>query len=313
MSTINTNNRNYVFPLKDEDLESSNSLLRVTVEAIDSDVHNLFTNKADLANSISPASVDAKISTAISDYDSNLDIYGTYEDGDVNTHATIKTKLVLPAVNSSPGWASRVNINEKGLIIATDVLSKANISDFDEAQYMHLSGTETISGNKTFTGTVVLPSGTSVSPGAIFEDSSNVSTTKGWTANKIFSSLGNYVPLTSYTDELVLSKAKAASIASGMQTIASFGITDAYTKTEVDEKTWDWSDITTNVPTTISGYGITDAYTKTEVDDKIVPKSGTTALRPTTTEIGFIFFDTTLGKPIWWNDTSWVDATGIIV
>ena len=43
------------------------------------------------------------------------------------------------------------------------------------------------------------------------------------------------------------------------------------------------------------------------------PKSGVTADRPTNMEIGFQYFDETLNKPIWWNGTAWVDATGATV
>ena len=58
---------------------------------------------------------------------------------------------------------------------------------------------------------------------------------------------------------------------------------DYYTKTEVDNSTWDWTDIN-NTPTTIAGYGITDAYdktevyTKTEIDTNIYTKTETDAL-----------------------------------
>lgn len=41
--------------------------------------------------------------------------------------------------------------------------------------------------------------------------------------------------------------------------------------------------------------------------------SGTTAARPTTVIVGFKYFDTTLGIPVWWNGTNWVDATGGVV
>lgn len=46
-----------------------------------------------------------------------------------------------------------------------------------------------------------------------------------------------------------------------------------------------------------------------------VNKSGASTNRPTGLtndwqSIGTMFFDTTLGKPIWWNGTNWVDATG---
>jgi len=57
-----------------------------------------------------------------------------------------------------------------------------------------------------------------------------------------------------------------ASLTGKPTTIAGCGITDAYTKTEVDALTWDWSDLTSGVPTTIAGYGITDAYTKVETE-----------------------------------------------
>lgn len=64
-------------------------------------------------------------------------------------------------------------------------------------------------------------------------------------------------------------------------TLAGYGITDAYTKTDVDKfvdylKTCDidWKRII-NTPTTVSGYGITDVYTKsqtynkTQIDNKL--------------------------------------------
>lgn len=39
----------------------------------------------------------------------------------------------------------------------------------------------------------------------------------------------------------------------------------------------------------------------------------TTATRPTDALLGQMFFDTTLGKPIWWKGATWVDATGVTV
>lgn len=46
---------------------------------------------------------------------------------------------------------------------------------------------------------------------------------------------------------------------------------------------------------------------------QLVGHSGTTSNRPTTVNIGYSYFDTTLGKPIWWKGTVWVDATGTTV
>jgi hypothetical protein len=45
----------------------------------------------------------------------------------------------------------------------------------------------------------------------------------------------------------------------------------------------------------------------------LAQESGSSVGRPSlldTTYVGFVWFDTTLGKPIWWNGTGWVDATG---
>lgn len=42
-----------------------------------------------------------------------------------------------------------------------------------------------------------------------------------------------------------------------------------------------------------------------------ITMSGTSANRPTTgLYVGRPYFDTTLGKPIWFKDPGWVDATG---
>lgn len=37
-----------------------------------------------------------------------------------------------------------------------------------------------------------------------------------------------------------------------------------------------------------------------------------TANRPVGISVGYMGFDTTLGKPVWFNGTNWVDATGAI-
>jgi hypothetical protein len=45
-----------------------------------------------------------------------------------------------------------------------------------------------------------------------------------------------------------------------------------------------------------------------------IPASGVTAARPTIDlQIGQFYFDTTLGYPIWYDGTDWVDATGTVV
>ena len=43
------------------------------------------------------------------------------------------------------------------------------------------------------------------------------------------------------------------------------------------------------------------------------PISGTTLERPgVNLYIGQMYFDTTVGIPIWWNGTNWVDASGLV-
>lgn len=53
------------------------------------------------------------------------------------------------------------------------------------------------------------------------------------------------------------------------------------------------------------------------VSRKYVTMNGTSANRPTSSIIGQVYFDTTLasgnGKPLWWNGTGFVDATGTYV
>ena len=45
----------------------------------------------------------------------------------------------------------------------------------------------------------------------------------------------------------------------------------------------------------------------------VLKNGGITSRRPTNVGAGFQYFDTTLKKPIWWNGTDWVDATGTVV
>jgi hypothetical protein len=57
--------------------------------------------------------------------------------------------------------------------------------------------------------------------------------------------------------------------------------------------------------------GTTFAYYYVETFN-IKPSAGTS--KPTSSlEVGQMFFDTTIGKPIWWNGSKWVDATGTAV
>ena len=64
------------------------------------------------------------------------------------------------------------------------------------------------------------------------------------------------------------------------------------------------------------GYSVTEKvnnYTWNVAEIPIVIR-GATASRPSTNKyIGLTYFDTTLGKPVYWNGSNWVDATGATV
>jgi hypothetical protein len=57
-----------------------------------------------------------------------------------------------------------------------------------------------------------------------------------------------------------------------------------------------------------------NVQTQQAINTLSTPSAGTTALRPTTgLQVGQFYFDTSLGIPIWWNGTNWVNATGTVV
>jgi hypothetical protein len=45
----------------------------------------------------------------------------------------------------------------------------------------------------------------------------------------------------------------------------------------------------------------------------LVSQSGTTGSRPGSPEVGQQYFDITLGIPVWFNGTAWVNAAGVVV
>jgi hypothetical protein len=52
------------------------------------------------------------------------------------------------------------------------------------------------------------------------------------------------------------------------------------------------------------------AWTDLGVDISGATNQRPTGLTNTSADIGRRFFDTTLGKPVWWNGTAWANATG---
>ena len=70
----------------------------------------------------------------------------------------------------------------------------------------------------------------------------------------------------------------------------------------------------------LKGPGFTDrklADTPTDdlmvVNRKYATLNGISANRPTSSVVGQFYFDTTLGQPIWWDGTSFVDADGNVI
>jgi len=57
----------------------------------------------------------------------------------------------------------------------------------------------------------------------------------------------------------------------------------------------------------VTGATVKDALNEL---NKVVVPSGATGARPVTPVTGQSFFDTTLGKPIWFDGTNWIDASG---
>lgn len=268
MATHTTQYRNYLFPLKDENLEASNFLLQAITDTIDGDINTLFTEKANIADTDTSGEVDTKISTAITDYDTNLDIYGTYANGDVNTDPIEKTKLLLETI-ATAGTYTKLTINEKGLVTGGVLINKADLQDFTESEYVHWSEV----------------------------DDNTTSTTKLWSSDKTNAMIGavssaqsNYVLLSSYDDSDVLAKVKNvdgtgsgldADLLDGQDgsyyldwvnfsntptTLASYGITDAYTKSETEALNWDWSHITGEPELSINSVDTITSSNTTELD-----------------------------------------------
>lgn len=74
--------------------------------------------------------------------------------------------------------------------------------------------------------------------------------------------------------------------------------------------------LTTSVTGSFVGYVLNanaGAGTLLALPDSKDQLDGTTAARPTTVPLGLMYFDTTLGIPIWWNGANWVNASGVTV
>lgn len=77
----------------------------------------------------------------------------------------------------------------------------------------------------------------------------------------------------------------------------------------------------TNVLSVVRKYLESYAFTQRKITDmpkdslsvvnrEFVTLNGATASRPTSSILGQFYFDTSVGKPVYWNGTTWVDSTG---
>ena len=225
MSTVNTTHRNYIWPLKDEDLEASNTIIKSSFDMVDEDIHQLFSEKADVVDTIGEATVDTKISAAVN----SIDIYGTYS-GDVVTDITDNKVLNLKDVLTTPGTYTKITVNSKGLVTFGDQAQISDLGGFNIQDYLLNTDIQ----------------------------DSFISNSTLWSSSKIDGKFNNYVLLTNFSDSDILTKIKNVDgIGSGLDSDQLDGQDGSYYLDFVN---------TTNKPTTISGYGISDAYTKTEVD-----------------------------------------------
>ncbi len=97
-------------------------------------------------------------------------------------------------------------------------------------------------------------------------------------------------PICSEDGQIILDTLDWGRIVNTPNTLAGYGITDAYTKTEIDSAL----SAKANTATTLSGYGITDAYTKTEIDTALLNGATIIYLPHTITDIGsFLEYDST--------------------
>lgn len=73
------------------------------------------------------------------------------------------------------------------------------------------------------------------------------------------------------------------------------------------------STINTNITNEITRAKAAETTLQTNIDTKVDLDFRTTTNRPTGKTVGYLYFDTTLNKPIWYNGTVWVDSTGATV
>lgn len=102
--------------------------------------------------------------------------------------------------------------------------------------------------------------------------------------------------------------------------VATFGVVHDLNTSAFNDGDTLYSSATGTLTTTVTGSRVGTVLnsnpnegTVLVVARELTRTSGATAARPTTVSVGFMYFDTTLGIPAFWNGTVWVDATGATV
>jgi len=299
MSTSLTPNFNLEHPNADENLLTSNGLIKTSLFAIDAFLKTLFDDKANAADVYTQTEVDTAITTAVDGKSILAEYVG---DATVPLGSNVITLKTIDTL--SPGVGSKFTVNEKGLVTKREALILTDISNYNEVDAM-------------------------VKTRDIDDTADNTTIDKVFSAKKILELTSGIT--STLNDYLIKSNLRAtfASLAdisgtncdlldgehgsfysnwnninSTPTTLAGYGIVDAFDG--------EFGSLSLR-PTSISGYGITDAYTKGEVevaiDNKLVPSHTSTVSRPTSgLLLGDFNWDDTLNAPTWWDGTDWYES-----
>ena len=172
-------------------------------------------------------------------------------------------------LQNSSGGGSSGGVNTAGIIRGNVDLNNDGTTTIEGSTAISTTGisTNAVTASGTITAGELVENGTSLS---------NKYAAKG-AVDTLVSTVGDSSSgLVKSVADLGSNKADKAT------TLSGYGITDAYTQTEVDSKFGNKAD----KATLLAGYGITDAYTKTEVDVSLASKAAQSDLDSLTTTVG---------------------------
>ena len=165
--------------------------------------------------------------------------------GDVTGAGNGSIALTLAATGVTAGVYNNVQVDAKGRVVAGS-----------NASYLVGNQTITVTGDATGSGTtsIALTLANSGVTAGTYDASGTTITPFVINSKGLITGTGTPVVITPAW----------SSITGTPTTLAGYGVTDAYTKAQVDAKTWNWSAIV-GEPTTLTGYGITDAVATSQL------------------------------------------------